>query len=73
MDIWLAFMVGIIIGMMSYYFRNKSDICGNLRIDRSQKDEPPYLFLELKKQVDDICGKKYVVFKVRDENFDTHK
>ena len=23
--------------------------------------------------VKDICGKKYVTFKVRDENFDTHK
>ena len=73
MDIWISFMAGIIIGITAHYFRNKSDICGNLRIDRSQKDEQPYLFLELKKQVNDICGKKYVVFKVRDKNFDTHK
>ena len=73
MDIWLSFMAGIIIGVMVCCFRNKSDICGNLRIDRSQKDEQPYLFLELRKEVNDICSKKYVVFKVRDENFDTHK
>ena len=73
MDIWLAFIAGIIIGLFVGYLKGKSDICGNLRIDRSQKDESPYLFLELSKEVNDICGKKYVVFKVRNENFDTHK
>ena len=73
MDIWLSFIAGVIIGLFIFYMRNKSDICGNLRIDRSQKDEQPYLFLELSKEVNDICDKKYVVFKVRDENFDTHK
>ena len=73
MDIWLSFIAGVIIGLFIFYMRNKSDICGNLRIDRSQKDEQPYLFLELSKEVNDICGKKYVIFKVRDENFDTHK
>ncbi len=73
MDIWLLFIAGVIIGLFIFYMRNKSDICGNLRIDRSQKDEQPYLFLELSKEVKDICSKKYVVFRVRDENFDTHK
>lgn len=71
MDIWLAFIAGIIIGLFVGYPKGKSDICGNLRIDRS--DEEPYMFLELLKEVNDICDKKYVTFKVRDENFDTHK
>ena len=71
MDIWLAFIAGVIVGLFVFYMRKESDICGNLRIDRS--DEEPYLFLELSKEVKDICGKKYVTFKVRDENFDTHK
>ena len=71
MDIWLAFIVGAVIGLFAGYLKGKSNICGNLRINRS--DEEPYLFLELSKEVEDICDKKYVVFKVRDENFDTHK
>ena len=71
MDIWLTFIAGMIIGLFAGYLKGESDMCGNLRIDRS--DEEPYLFLELSKEVKDICGKKYVTFKVRDENFDTHK
>lgn len=60
-------------GAIIFHVRNKSDICGCLRIDRSLKDEEPYLFLELSENVNDISGRKYVIFKVCDENFDTHK
>lgn len=72
MDIWLAFVAGIIVGALAFCIKRKSDVCGNLRIDRSQEGEEPYLFLELSCRVDDICNKKYVAFEVYDKSF-THK
>ena len=50
MDIWLAFIVGAVIGLFAGYLKGKSNICGNLRINRS--DEEPYLFLELRASPD---------------------
>lgn len=73
MDIGFAFIIGIIVGIFAFYTRNKADICGCLRIDRSLKDEEPYLFLELSETVNDISDRKYVILKVCDKNFDTHK
>lgn len=73
MDIWAAFIIGILVGIFAFHIRNKSDICGCLRIDRSLKDEEPYLFLELSETVNDISDRKYVILKVCDKNFDTHK
>lgn len=47
----------------------KGRFAGWLRIDRSNPDEEPYLFAEIKKGVGDISKMKYVTFEVKDESY----
>ena len=42
---------------------------GTLRIDRSDPTEPPYMFLEIAKDVGDISSRKFVLLDVRNENY----
>lgn len=48
---------------------------GTLRIDNSDPDEPPYLFLELKKESNpnNFKNKKYVTFDVNAKNYISHE
>lgn len=46
---------------------------GKLRIDRSEPNEAPYLFLELSQSVSDIEHKKHVLMQVKSESFIPHK
>ena len=47
-------------------------LIGFLRIDRSDPDGP-YLFLELKKSVNEIMTQKTVLLEVKRENFIPHE
>lgn len=49
-------------GTMVFYH---SKTIGSLRVDLSDPDSGPYLFLELKNDVKDIETRKYVTLKVR--------
>ena len=69
-------IVGIIfltIGQITGYLRGLKDgkeIFGTLRMDHSDIEEPPYLFLELKGHtVDDISRQKFVTFAVEQKDF----
>lgn len=42
---------------------------GTLRIDRSDPDDQPYMFLELNKGVGDISTRTYVTLDVSTENY----
>lgn len=64
MEFAFIFIVGLVFGWVftSIWWRKKS--IGNLRIDTSDPDDNPYLFLELEHGVGDIRRKKYVTLKV---------
>ena len=64
----LAALIIFKLGCMFEKYRLHKKSLGNLRIDTSD-DDGPYLFLELEKSVMDVCNSKYVVFKVRNENY----
>ena len=50
--------------------KNGKEIFGTLRMDHSDIEEPPYLFLELKGHtVDDISRQKFVTFAVEQKDF----
>lgn len=72
---WLiiAFGVGVITGCVITTMVLRSRAIGYMRVDRSDPDDGPYLFLELKRDVSDICSKKYVTCEVKVENFISHK
>ena len=61
----LGFMVGIVSFLVYLIVRS----VGTLRVDQSDPTEPPYLFLELDKPVENIVKEKYVLFKVINKNF----
>lgn len=66
-------IIWLIIGQITGYLRGLKDgkeIFGTLRMDHSDIEEPPYLFLELKGHtVDDISRQKFVTFAVEQKDF----
>lgn len=73
MDIVLAVIAGIIIGAIITVVIFSAISVGSLRVDQSIPEDEPYLFLELTKSVSTILRKKFVVLKVRVEDFISHK
>ena len=74
----LALFVGLIIGVFIGAFVGvermrkavEDQSVGNLRIDRSEPDEPPRPFLEVKNAtIESISQKKFVVLKIINENY----
>lgn len=66
-------IISLIVGQISGYLRGLKDgkeIFGTLRMDHSDIEEPPYLFLELKGHtVDDISRQTFVTFAVEQKDF----
>lgn len=65
----VGFLVGFLIGVS--VMRDKP--VGDLRIDRSDPDDGPYLFLELKDDPNIISKKKQVVLHIKNESFVSQK
>ena len=68
-------IVGILIGILSTWlvFRITRRSMGTLRVDQSDPDDEPYLFLELNSNVDTIKKQKHVIFDVNVENYISQK
>lgn len=64
--------VGILIGFAVSAISRRKHPVGFLRIDKSDSDGP-YLFLELKKSVNEIVTQKTVLLEVKREDFIPHK
>jgi len=73
MDIAIAVIVGIIIGVIAAMLIFGAFSVGNLRVDHSIPEDDPYIFLELTKSISTVLKKKFVVLKVRAEDFIPHK
>lgn len=73
MDIVIAVIVGAIIGVLITLLIFSTISAGNLRVDQSIPEDDPYLFLELTKSVSTVLKKRFVVLKVRVEDFIPHK
>lgn len=71
MDI-LLICVGIIIGISVSMIYSVFKISGTLRVDTSDPDDQPYLFLELSDDPMKVKKKKYVIFKVNSKNYISH-
>lgn len=70
--IWL--LVGILIGLFVSRFIFKDKPIGSLRVDESDPDSGPYLFLELDPGgLNDIYKKKSVELRVKIKNYISHK
>lgn len=69
--LFIAYMVGAFFGVGAMYliFDHYHKPIGDLRIDNSIPDEPPYFFLEIDKGVGDISNNAMVTFRVVNENY----
>ena len=69
-------IIGVLIGQLSGYFfccfKMASKNVGKLRVDRSEPDEPPALFLELNTNPENIMNEPYVVLGVEKKDFLPH-
>lgn len=63
------FGLGVLAGYLAAHILLRIFSAGTLRVDRSDPDEAPYLFLELSKEIRDVVSRKYVVLKVNLQNF----
>ena len=68
----IAFLVGVLIGTIIYAIAVKTASVGTLRIDQSDPEDSPYLFLELDKNLSTIVSKQYVIMKVNLKNYISH-
>ena len=63
MELILCMIIGMIIGFVFGRQVFRRDVVGSLRVDQSDPDSGPYLFLELShKGANAIYKKKYVYF-----------
>ena len=65
----LLVLFGFVGGMAFFLICLTTRSIGILRVDQSDPTEPPYLFLELDKPVENIVKEKYVIFRVSKKNF----
>ena len=65
-------IIGIVIGFAVSFIIYRKHPVGFLRIDKSDPDGP-YLFLELKKSINEIVTQKTVLLEVKREDFIPHK
>ena len=68
----LMLLIGVIVGIILTCAAFRSFLVGSLRVDHSDPDDA-YLFLELSKSMRQVVSKKYVMMKVKIENFIPHK
>lgn len=65
-----CFIFGFIAGIVLEGKNQKERVVGTLRVDRSDPDEQPYLFLELKNEgYANLQTQQYVTFQVLRENY----
>ena len=69
MEIIIATLFGMLVGIAITIGVFRVKHIGTLRIDASDPYEKPYMFLELKKDVGNIWNKKYVLLKVNPESY----
>lgn len=73
MEIMICFCVGIAMGIVLHMVISRIKSVGTLRVDNSDPDDEPYLFLELSKDISFIKRKKCVVLKVNLKSYIPHE
>lgn len=73
MRLVVIFGLGVIVGSIITVMISRIRFSGTLRMDQSDPDDKPYLFLELSDSVENVCRHKYVTFKVLVKNYISRK
>ena len=74
MSLIIVLLIGVVIGMLVSRFIFREKPVGSLRVDESDPDSGPYLFLELDRYgADEIYKQRYVRLRVELKNYISHK
>lgn len=74
MSLIIVLLIGVVIGMHVSRFIFREKPVGSLRVDESDPDSGPYLFLELDRSgADAIYKQRYVRLRVELKNYISHK
>lgn len=65
----IAFVFGLLIGIIFQRFMFRRHKIGDLRIDKSDPNDNPYMFMELNVNTNALKSLNYVVMNVKEENF----
>lgn len=66
-----AFVFGVTVALIVSNIHRKP--IGTLRVDRSDPDDGPYLFLELSENTRELMNQKYITLEVNVEDYISHK
>ncbi|MCB6420832.1 hypothetical protein [Dorea formicigenerans] len=70
----IGLLIGVMVGVLLSRFIFKEKPVGSLRVDESDPDSGPYLFLELDRSgADAIYKQRYVRLRVELKNYISHK
>lgn len=69
----ILLLLGMLSGIGIGYLIMRPKSSGYIRIDRSEPDEPPRLFLESHIGIYELSQKKYVIYEVKTENYISHE
>ncbi len=70
MEIAVGIIIGVIIGIFCGRYIVLKKTAGSLRVDQSDPDSGPYLFLELsRKGAAELHRKKHIVLKINIEDY----
>lgn len=69
----IMFVIGFIAGCVVTIIVCRIKSVGSIRIDTSDPEYDPYLFLELSKDIPTVCRKRYISLKVIVKNFISQK
>ena len=73
MEVVIVFGIAAMLGSVITLIITRVRSIGFIRIDTSDPDDGPYLFLELTKDIRTLFNKKYVTVKIKTENFISQK
>lgn len=73
MEMIIAFVVGILVGIVGTIIYYRAHTSGTLYINDTNPNFEPYVFLELDKDIYDIYLDKYITFKLNLKRSDSQK
>lgn len=73
MEVLIACMLGLIVGCVVTVIVTRIRSIGSLRIDYSDPDDGPYLWLELTSRPANFEHKKFVMLRVKAEDYISRK
>lgn len=65
--------VGILTGYTYANAKLRKNVSGSLRLDTSESESEPFLFLELKEDISVVRERQFVVLSVNIKNYNTQK